>query len=390
MRNTYPLPLIKELINQLVKREWFTKFDIQWGYNNICIKNGNQRKATFKTNRGLFKPTVMYFGLTNSPVTFQTMMDETFKEEIATDDIVIYMDNILIATSRSLDYHKCKVVLIFHKLQVHDLFLKPEKCHFYKREVEYLGIIMGKGQVKMDLVKVQGLANWPTPTNLKELHSFLGFRNYYKNFINGYSCVAQPLHELTKKNIPWHWNDQADHTFKMLKLAFTAYPVFKNPDLNKHYILNTNVSQFAIGATLSQHFSDGIHPIVFFSKSLLPAEHNYDIYDWELLDIIYAIKAFRHLLLGAQQKFLIRTNHENLKYFKSPQKITAHQVRWNTFLQDYNFEIMHIPGKNNTIADLLSQRKDFEGGVNPSPSITILPERLFACKIYQSTKTYCM
>jgi hypothetical protein len=89
-----------------------------------------------------------------------------------------------------------------------------------------------------------------------------------------------------------------------------------------------------------------------------------------------------------QQKFLIRTNHKNLKYFKSPQKTTAHQARWNTFLQDYDFEIMHIPGKNNTVANLLSQRKDFEGGVNPSPSITILPEQLFVCKIYQSTKTY--
>jgi hypothetical protein len=148
------------------------------------------------------------------------------------------------------------------------------------------------------------------------------------------------------------------------------------------------VSQFAVGATLSQHFSDGVYPIAFFFKSLLPAEHNYDIYDWKLLAIIYAIKAFRHLFLEAQQKFLIRTDHENLKYFKFPQKITACQARWNMFLQDYNFEIMHIPGKNNTVADLLSQKKDFEGGVNPSSSITILPEQLFACKIYQSTKTY--
>jgi hypothetical protein len=330
----------------------------------------------------------MYFGLTNSPATFQTMMDKTFKEEIATGDVVIYMDDILIATSRSLNYHKHKVVLILGKLQAHDLFLKPEKCHFHKREVEYLGVIVGKGQVKMDPVKVQGLADWPTPTNLKELRSFLGFRNYYKDFINGYSCVARPLHELTKKSVQWHWNDQADHAFKTLKSAFTAYPVLKNPDPNKHYILDTDASQFAVGATLSQHFSDGVHPIAFFSKSLLPAERNYNIYDRELLAIIYAIKAFRHLLLGAQQKFLIRTDHKNLKYFKSPQKITARQARWNTFLQDYDFEITHIPGKNNTVADLLSQRKDFEGGVNPSPSITILPERLFACKIYQSTKTY--
>jgi hypothetical protein len=167
VRNTYPLPLIKELINQLVKKEWFTKFNIRWGYNNVCIKDGDQWKAAFKTNRGLFEPMVMYFGLTNSPATFQTMMDETFKEEIATGNVVIYMDDILIATFGSLNYHKHKVVLILRKLQAHDLFLKPEKCHFHKREVEYLGVIVGKGQVKMDPVKVQGLADWPTPTNLR-------------------------------------------------------------------------------------------------------------------------------------------------------------------------------------------------------------------------------
>jgi hypothetical protein len=374
MRNTYPLPLIKELINQLVKKEWFTKFDIRWGYNNVCIKDGDQWKAAFKTNRELFEPMVMYFGLTNSPVMFQTIMDKTFKEEMATGNVVIYIDNILIATPGSLNYHKRKVAQILEKLQEHNLFLKPEKCHFHKREVEYLGVIVGKGQAKMDPVKVQGLTDWPTPTNLKELCSFLGFGNYYKDFINGYSHVAQPLYELTKKNIQWHWNDQADYAFKTLKSVFTAYPVLRNPDLNKRYILDTDASQFAVGATLSQHFSDRVHPIAFFSKSLLPAERNYDIYDQELLAIIYAIKAFRHLLLGAQQKFLIRTNHENLKYFKSLQKITTCQARWNTFLQDYDFEITHIPGKNNTIADILSQRKDFEEGVNPTPSITILPE----------------
>jgi hypothetical protein len=132
----------------------------------------------------------MYFGLTNSPATFQTIMDETFKEEIAMGNVVIYMDDILIATSGSLNHHKYKVVLILKKLQVHNLFFKPEKCHFHKREVEYLGIIVGKGQVKMDPVKVQGLVDWPMPTNLKKLCLFLGFGNYYKDFINRYSCVA--------------------------------------------------------------------------------------------------------------------------------------------------------------------------------------------------------
>ena len=160
------------------------------------------------------------------------------------------------------------------------------------------------------------------------------------------------------------------------------YPVLRNPDPNKRYILDTNASLYAIGATLSQDFTDGRHLIAYFSKSLLPAERNYDIYDRELLAIIYAVKAFRHLLLGAHHKFLIRSDHENLKYFKSPQKISAREARWHIFLQDYDFELVHFPEKSNTIADLFSRTTDFEGGVNPNLSVTLLPEKLFVRKVY--------
>jgi len=310
------------------------------------------------------------------------MMDELFREETAKGDVIIYMDDILIATSGSLDRHRSEVAHVLQKLKDNDLYLKPEKCHFHKKEVEYLGVIVGKGQVKMDPIKVKGITDWPPPTNLTELRSFLGFGNYYKDFIQDYSSLTRPLHDLTKKSAPWEWGSAQHNAFETLKERFTSYPVLRNPDPTRRYIMDTDASQFAVGATISQDFPDGRHPIAYFSKSLLPAERNYDIYDRELLAIIYAVKAFRYLLLGAQQKFLIRSDHENLKYFKSPQKISARQARWNEFLQDYNFELVHFPGKSNTIADLLSRRKDFEGGVNPNENVTLLPDHLFARKVY--------
>ena len=308
----------------------------------------------------------MFFGLTNSPATFQPMMDTIFREEVAKGDVFIYMDDILIATSGSLEYHQQQVNNVLKKLLTNDLFLNPKKCQFHVREVEFLGVIVGKGGVKMDPIKVKAIEEWPVPTNLHSLRSFLGFENYYKDFIEDYSKLTHPLHDLTKKGAPWHWCDSQRIAFETLKEKFTSYPVLRNPDPHKHYILDTDTSLYAVGATLSQDFHDGWHPIAYFSKSLLPAERNYDIYDWELLAIIHAIKAFCHLLLGAHHKFLIRSDHENLKYFKSPQKISTHQARWHVFLQDYDFELVHFPGKSNTIADLLSQRKDFEGGVNPN------------------------
>src|SRR6202049_1878321 len=129
-------------------------------------------------------------------------------------------------------------------------------------------------------------------------------------------------------------------------MLFTSYPILRSPDSTKRYILDTDASKYALGAILSQDYPDGRHPVAYFSKSLSPAEKNYDIYDRELLAIIYAVKAFRYLLLGVQEKFLIRSDHENLKYFKSPQKITLCQARWQQFLQDYNFELIHFPGKS--------------------------------------------
>jgi len=150
----------------------------------------------------------MFFGLTNSPATFQTMMDILFCNEIASGDVIIYMDDILIATTGNLPNYQKKVADILQKLMDNDLYLKPEKCRFNQKEVDYLGIIIGKGEIKMDPVKVQGITDWPTSTKIHEICSFLGFGNYYKDFIQHYSYITQPLYHLTRKNIAYKWGDE--------------------------------------------------------------------------------------------------------------------------------------------------------------------------------------
>jgi len=157
----------------------------------------------------------------------------------------------------------------------------------------------------MDPLKVKAIIEWPTPTNLHELCSFLGFGNYYKPFIPMYSHITRPLHDLTKKTTPWHWDKPQRSAFQLLKDLFTSYPVLRNSDSSKCYIVDTDASQFAIGATISQDYKDGRHPIAYFSKSLGKAKVNYDIYNQELLAIIETLKAYQSNLKGAQQKFLI-------------------------------------------------------------------------------------
>ena len=196
--NAYPLPLISDLIDKLQGAKIFTKFDVCWKYNNIRIKDGHQWKATFFTHKGLFKPTVMFFSLTNSPATFQQFMNDSFHDMIAEGWLIIYMDNLLIYspdtathTERTKQVLQCMVEL--------DLHLKLEKCTFAAFEVEYLRMIVKPGQLAMDPIKLNGIAHWPIPSKVKDVRSFLGFTNFYHRFIPNYFTIAHPLIDLTKK-----------------------------------------------------------------------------------------------------------------------------------------------------------------------------------------------
>jgi hypothetical protein len=231
--NKYPLPLISDLIHNLSGKKWYTKFDICWGYNNVHIKEGDEWKAAFKTSKGLFEPTVMFFGLTNSPTTFQIMADDGLKEEITHGDFNIYMDDGVIHTDGTLKEHEEYCHHVFSKLEQMDLYLKPEKCLFSQREIEYLGMIVGNGQVKMDPVKVQGIADWQCPTTVKEVCSFLGFCNFYQAFIRGFSHIACTLNDLTKKLQTWEWTPDCKRAFLALKRSCTTHPVLRTPDWNR-------------------------------------------------------------------------------------------------------------------------------------------------------------
>ena len=324
----------------------------------------------------------MFFGLTNSPATFQTMMDDIFQEEIAQGWLRIYMDDAIIATSNNTEEHAAKVNHFLTKLAQHDLFLKPEKCKFHQNEVEYLGVIIGGGKVKMDPVKVEGIMNWPTPNSVKDVRSFLGFCNFYRAFIPSFSHLARPLNNLTKKNQQWSWGRAEQDAFTTLKIICTTYPVLHTPDWSRQFILETDASGYALGAVLMQEFKDGIHPIAFHSRSLLPAEKNYDAHDKELAGVIFGFKCGRPFLLGAKHAVKVHMDHKNLQYFHQPQKVTGRQACWFQFLQDFDYTLEHIPGSFNTIADLLSCRKDLNEGVNADEPCVLLPDHLFAKKIY--------
>jgi hypothetical protein len=202
-KNCYLLLLIDDLIHRLKDVHYFTKLDVRWGYNNVHIHEGDEWKAPFRTNRGLFEPLVMYFGLTNSPATFQTM-NEIFQDLITEGVMSVYLDDILIFTN-SMEEHRRITRLVLDRMREHKLYLQPEKCEFEQTRIEYLGVIISHNKVEMDLVKIAGVADWPTPSNKKEVQSFIGFVNFYRRFIPGFSHHARTLFDLTMKDVRFIW-----------------------------------------------------------------------------------------------------------------------------------------------------------------------------------------
>ena len=261
----------------------------------------------------------MFFGLTNSPATFQAMMDHIFRDLVSQGKVLVYIDDIVIHT-KDREEHRQITQQVLELLRENKLYVKPEKCEIEKDEIEYLGLIVSEGKIRMDPVKTDAIEEWPVAVKLKELQSFLGFSNFYRRFIKDYSAIAKPLTSLTGK-IPWQWEAPQMEAFNCLKSAIMSQPILAIPIDNAPYRLETDSSDYALGAVLSQFQNNKWHPVAFLSKSLNDAEHNYEIYDKELLAIMTALDEWRHLLLGTALTFEIWTDHQNLTYFKKSQKL---------------------------------------------------------------------
>src|SRR5271168_4012018 len=320
----------------------------------------------------------MFFGLTNSPATFQNMMNDLFKELIDSGSVEIYLDDILIGAD-SLEELQKETDKVLEILANNDLYLKLEKFEFEHEKIEYLGVIISKGHTEMDPAKVAGIIDWPEPKTVKEVQAFLGFCNFYRQFIKDFSHLAQPLFALTRKDTIFNWSDKPKKAFEEIKRIFTSTPVLAIPDTQKPMRVECDSSDFATGAVLAQLEDDNLwHPVAYLSKSLAEAERNYDIHDKELLAIIRALDAWRHYLEGCTHKIEIWTDHRNLEYFQKAQNLSRRQARWAQFLTRFDFSLKHKPGKTNK-ADGLSRRIDHKKGIETdNQGRTLLPDRLFS------------
>src|SRR6266852_2994915 len=300
-KNRYLLPLIREMISGLKHSKVLSKMDGWWGYNNIRIREGDEWKAAFHTKRGLFEPMVMFFELTNSPATFQAFKNEIFKDLIREEVVKVYMDDILVFTD-TIEEHRRVTRRVFQILRENKLYLKAAKCEFEKDEVEFLGVIVGNGQVRMDPKKVAVILDWPVPKKKKDIQAFLGFCSFYHRFIKDFGKIAKPLTSLTG-NEEFQWGVPQQLAYEGLKEAVAEETVLFIPQDGGKYKLEADASNYAMGAVLLQFVDGKWRPVAFMSKLFNEAERNYEIYDKEMLAIMMALDEWRQYLLGLEEEF---------------------------------------------------------------------------------------
>ena len=231
----------------------------------------------------------------------------------------------------------------------------------------------------MDPVKVAGVRDWPAPTTVKGVRSFLGFCNYYRAFVQDFSELALPLNALTRKGQSFVWGAEEQKAFDLLKQRITSSPTLAHPQMDEQFELEVDASGSAMGAVLLQRQPDGTKkPINFMSKTFNQAQRNYDIFDREFLAMIWGLQHSCPLLVGSPHKVIVRTDHNNLRYWRDPQKISRRIAREVLELADYDIEIHHLQGKENGRADALSRREDHDTGERDNENVVVHPDRLFA------------
>jgi hypothetical protein len=264
--NRYPLPIMSELQDRVRGAKIFTKIDLKNGYNLIRIKPGDEWKTAFKTWYGLYEYTVMPFGLSNAPATFQNMMNHIFRDLLDLG-LIVYLDDILIYAETEEEYDRI-VTDVLKRLAENRLPISQDKCFWSTTRVDFLGYAISKDGIEMAQDKVQCIRDWECPRSLRDVQSFIGFANFYRRFIEGFSKIAKPLSDSTKGSPKdWIWTDAMTQSFEKLKHCFTTAPILTHFDPHCECIVETDASDFALGGTLSQTAKDKkLHPNAFHSR----------------------------------------------------------------------------------------------------------------------------
>lgn len=346
----FPLPNITEILDSLTGAIYFTHLDLQQSYYQTVLDEPSRKVTAFTTNSGQFQMKRLPMGLKISPSAFSRVMSIALSG-LTYEKCFVYMDDIIIF-GRSLESHNKNLIDIFERLRKVNLKINPSKCDFLKKELLYLGHIISAEGVLPDPEKIKIIQNYPKPKNTDEVHRFVAFCNYYRKFVPSFAEITLPLNKLCRKNATFIWTEECEKSFEILKQALASPPILQYPDFseNNEFVLQTDASGTAIGSVLC---NKDLRPVAYASRPLNKAELNYPVIQKELLAIVWSVKYFRPYLFG--KSFTIMTDHKPLIYLFGMKDPSNRLVKFRIELEEYDYKIVYIKGKDNAVADALSR-----------------------------------
>lgn len=347
----FPLPRIEEILDGLGRAKFFTVLDLYSGFHQIPIEKASRPVTAFSTDSGFYQWKVLPFGINVAPASFSRMMTIAFSG-LSPNQSFIYMDD-LIVIGITENQHLNNLKNVFEMCRAHNLKLNPNKCDFFKSEVTFLGHNCTSDGLKPDKHKIQTIINYPRPTNKDEVTRFHAIANYYRRFIENFSTITQPLTNLRKKRVAFIWTDACEKAFQTIKSYLISPPLLAYPDFTKQFRITVDACNTGCGAVISQIHDSNDLPISFISRTFKKGERNKAIIEKELLAIHFALKTFRHYIYG--QQFVVFSDHKPLIYLFKLKNPSSKLMRIKMDLEEFDFCIEYIKGRDNVISDALSR-----------------------------------
>ena len=357
--DSFPLPRIEDMLDVLGKAKYFSSIDLASGFWQIRMHPKSQEKTAFITPHGLYEFREMPFGLTNAPAIFQRLMQQvitSLNSESEPEFVSVYIDDILVF-SKTLEEHLLHIQRVIERIVQVGLKLKPTKCRFVQKELEYLGHIVSRDGLKPNPRLVEAVEGYPEPTSVQETRRFLGLCSYYRKFVPQFARIANPLHHLTRQDVVFQWTPECHTAYEELKRRLVSAPILAHPNFEMDFILETDASVHGLGAILSQVQLDGKpHPVSYASRAVNDSEWKYGITELETLAVVWGVSHFHHFLYG--HNVTIYTDHTAVRAVLEAENPTAKHARWWTRVYGRgvkSIKIQYRAGRENSNADALSR-----------------------------------
>lgn len=352
VRDAYPLPFISTILDKLRDAKYLTSLDIKSAYWQIPVEEASKEITAFTVpGRGLYHFNRLPFGLHNAPATWQRLIDRVLGPELE-PHVFVYLDDIIIVT-QDFDKHLEILREVFNRLSNSGLTVARDKCQFCRKSLKFLGFVVDDTGLHVDPEKVSAIVNMPPPQNTTEVRRIIGMASWYRRFIPNFSSVVAPITNLLKKNTKFVWSQECEAAFSSIKGNLVSSPVMCCPDFDKPFVIQTDASDFGLGAVLTQDLVDGEKVISYISRSLSPSERKFSTVEKECLAVVWAINKFRPYVEGT--KFTVITDHFSLQWLHKLKEPSGRLARWSVKLQQFDFEIVHRKGSDHVVPDALSR-----------------------------------